>query len=274
MNRKTLVCKPAGALILFLASANVAAAADIDLNKMLAEKGPSLVTVKFVLKISMGQMFGGDQESDTEITGVLIDPKGLVLCSNTQLGGFVSMMKSMMGSMGGQMSATPTDLKVLIGDDAEGKDADLVARDTELDLAWIRLKSPSEVPLPYVDFSKASKLSVGDDMFAMRRLGKFFARTPIITECRIGGITQKPRELMIPSAALGSGMGAPVFTASGQPAGIIIMQVPESEGSDNPMAMMGRMAGMQDMMSGFILPSAAIVKATERALATTASSDK
>ena len=267
----------AGAAVFFGVFGIKVHAAGVDLGKMLTDKGQALVTVKFVLKVSMPGMFGGggDHESDTEITGVLIDPKGLVLCSNSQLGGFVSMMKSMMGPMGSQMTATPTDLKVLIGDDTEGKEADLVARDTELDLAWVRLKTPSDQALPFVDFAKSSKIAVGDDVFALRRLGKFFARTAIISECRIGGVTQKPRELMIPATALNAAMGAPVFASDGQPAGIIVMQVPEAEdGGENPMAMLGRMSGMQDMMSGFILPSAAIVKATQRALATASEESK
>lgn len=246
-----------------------ARAGEIDLKKMLDDKGHALVTVKFVLKVNMGQMFGGDQESETEISGVLIDAKGLVLCSNTQLGGFIGMMKSMMGSMGNDMSATPTDLKVLIGDDAEGREAELVARDTELDLAWIRIKTPGEVPFPFVDLSKSTKIKTGDQVFALRRLGKYFARSAVVSECRIGGQTQKPRELYVPATALSASLGAPVFAVDGQPAGIIVMQMPEADDSaGNPMAMMGRMSGMQDMMSGFILPAPTIVKATERALAT------
>lgn len=249
-------------------------AVETDLNKMLNEKSPALVTVKFVLKVSMGQKFGGDNESDTEITGVMIDPKGMVLCSNTQLGGFVSMMKSMMGSMGSQFSATPTDLKVLVGDDTEGREAELVARDTELDLAWIRMKSPADKPYDYVDFSKAAKVSVGDTIVSLRRLGKYFGRQAAIAESRIGGVIQKPRELLLPASALGTSLGSPVFVRDGQPLGMIIMQVPEAEGSaENPMAMMSRMSGMQDMMAGFILPAATIIKATERAMATSGSAE-
>lgn len=258
-----------GAMVIAAILASTTRAADIDLNKMLNEKGPAVVTVKFVLKISMGQMFGGDQESETEISGVLIDDKGLVLCSNTQLGGFIGMMKSMMGSMGGEMSATPTDIKVLIGDDTEGKEADLVARDTELDLAWVRLKTPSEKALAFVDFGKSAKLAIGDRVFSLRRLGKYFARTAVISESRIGGQTQKPRDLYSTASGLDASMGAPVFGADGQPAGLIVMQMPDGQDAgDNPMAMMGRLSGMQDMMGGFILPAATIVKATERALAT------
>ncbi len=255
-----------------LACSRCAIAAEaIPYDKFLAERGPMLVTVKFVLKVSMGSMFGGDEETDTEITGVMIDAKGLVLCSNTQLGGFIGMLKSMMGSMGGEMSATPTDLKVLVGDDTEGRDAELIARDTELDLAWVRIKEPGEKEYAYVDFAKSAKPAIGDTVISIRRLGKFFARSAVVAEGRIGGTTSKPRELLIPTGGLAGGLGAPVFDASGKPVGVMVMQAPEAEDSGgNPMAMLGRMSGMQDMMSGFLLPADIVVKATERALATVA----
>src|SRR5437867_7710551 len=61
--------------------------------KLLAEKSPALVTVKFVLKIKFG---GHDQERETEITGIMMDPKGLILCSSQQVGGISPAMKRMM----------------------------------------------------------------------------------------------------------------------------------------------------------------------------------
>lgn len=241
-------------------------------SKLLADKSPAIVSIKFVLKISGGAMFGGgDQESESEVNGVLIDAKGLVLCSNTQLAGFVGMMKQFMGPMGAQMSATPTDIKVLVGDDSEGKEAEIIARDTELDLAWVRIKTPGEHPFPFVDFSQSGSAKVGEEVYALRRMGKYFARTTVAGEGRIAGTTVKPRELMVPSGTVGASYGMPVFNTEGKPIGVVVMQVPESEGSDaNPMALLGRMSGMQDMMNGFILPAAQVVKATKRALETTA----
>ena len=243
-------------------------------SKLLTDKSPAIVSIKFVLKVNMGAMFGGgqEQESESEVNGVLIDAKGLVLCSNTQLAGFVGMMKQFMGEMGSQMTATPTDIKVLVGDDAEGKEAEIIARDTELDLAWVRIKNPGEAPFPFVDFSQSASAKVGEEVYAVRRLGKFFARSTVAAEGRIAGTTTKPRDLTIPTGNIGTAYGMPVFGAGGKPIGVVVMQVPESEGSDgNPMAMLGRMSGMQDMMNGFILPAAEVVKATKRALETAAS---
>lgn len=241
-------------------------------TKLLADKSSAVVSIKFVLKVSGGGMFGGgDEETETEINGVLIDAKGLVLCSNTQLGGFIGMMKQFMGPMAAQISATPTDIKVLVGDDSEGKEAEIIARDTELDLAWVKLKTPGEVPFPFVDFSQAATGKVGQEVYALRRMGKYFARSTVAVDGRIAGSTSKPRDLLVPSGTLAMAYGMPVFHADGKPVGVVVMQVPESEGSDgNPMAMLGRMSGMQDMMNGFILPAAEVVKATKRALDTAA----
>lgn len=237
--------------------------------KILKDREPALVTVKFVLKVKLGGMMGGmgDQESDTEITGVMIDPKGLVLCSNTQLGGFTGLMKRFMGGRGGEITATPTDLKVLIGDDVEGVDAELIARDSELDLAWVKVKEPAETPYPFVDFADGARAEIGDRVFAIREMDKYFGRSPVVAEGRIGGKTLKPRELYIPTAEFATAMGMPVYSAKGQVIGVMVMQMPMDEESDeNPLAMMSMMSGMQDMMGGFILPAANVVKATSRAL--------
>ncbi|MFQ5495023.1 MAG: serine protease [Phycisphaerae bacterium] len=257
------------ALVTTAASRAVAADA-INYQSVLAARSSALVTVKFVLKLKMGGMMGGmgDQETDTEITGVVIDPKGVVLCSNTQLGGFTALLSRMMGPMGGSLTATPTDLKVLVGDDTDGVEAKLIARDTELDLAWVKMNEAPEKALAHVDFSKAARPKVGDHVVGIRRMGKYFARQAIVIEGRIGGTVNKPRDLYVPSLAIATAQGLPVFTADGRVIGVTIMQMPESDdAAPNPLAMLSSLTGMQEMMSGLILPAADVMKATKRALA-------
>jgi S1-C subfamily serine protease len=243
-----------------------AAGDDDDLARLLADKEPGLVTIKFVLKMKMGA-FGGDQESENEATGVMVRPDGLVLCSNVQLGGIASMIQRVMGSQAGDFSATPTDIKVLIGDDTEGVDAEIVARDTELDLAWVRISDPREEAYAYVDFSKSAEVELGTPVVAVRRMGKYFGRVAVISDGRIGGITKKPRDLYVPSGNFAGSFGVPIFTADGRVVGMTVMQVPDAEDMGaNPMSMFGSMSGMQDMAGGFILPAATVAKATRRAL--------
>ena len=85
---------------------------------------------------------------------MVIDPKGLILCSNLQLTG---MAGAFMGMGMGRGGAVPTNIRVLIGDDTQGLKAKLLARDSELDLAWIELTEPAPKPLAAVDLTKATK---------------------------------------------------------------------------------------------------------------------
>jgi hypothetical protein len=232
-----------------------------DYEQLATAKADALVTVKFVLKLKMGGMMGGDQESNTEITGIMIEPKGLVLCSNTQLGGIPPMFRRIASRMGGDASATPTDIKVLVGDDSEGVEAKLLARDTDLDLAWIQIKDPKTYK--HVDITpKTSKPKVGQRVLYLTRMGKFFDRVVTIDEGRIGGLTSKPRELYVGGD---SGSGVPVFMPNGDFLGVTITQTPDEEDSDEgPMAMFGALTGRGP---GLILPASEIAKATERAKA-------
>lgn len=257
----------AGACVAVFYVCTAFAFASVDVPKLAKDKGPALVTLKFVLKVSAPMMGNEEEESDTEVTGVMIDPKGIVLCSNTQLAGFLGMMKKMMGPMGAQITATPTDLKVLVGDDTEGKEGELIARDTELDLAWVKIKEPGDKPYDYVDLKKNASPEVGQTIVVVRRMGKYFNRSTVVAESRIGGATTKPRPLFVPSVAMGMTLGLPVFSAGGDLVGILISQAPESEDAEfNPFAMMSALGDMQESMTGLILPAAEVAKATARAL--------
>jgi S1-C subfamily serine protease len=215
----------------------------------------SLVTVKFVMKIKMGGM--GNREQEGEITAVMIDPKGVVLCSNTQLGGISASMRRMMQT---DISIVPSELKILIGDDTEGIDAELVARDSELDLAWVRIKDAGDKKFDAVDLTDSALAELGQRVIAVRRMGRFFARTVVVAEGRVGGITKKPRDLYIPTGNIGNAVGLPIYTTAGKILGVTIIQMPDS-------AEMGGFSSFQESAALVILPAADVVKATKRALA-------
>lgn len=236
-----------------------------DYQKVLQDRSPAFVTIKFVLQVKMGGM--GDNESEMEITGVMIDPKGLVLTSNTQLGGIGGMMRQ----FGREITTTPTGIKVLVGEDTEGLDARLIARDTELDLAWVQIKEPGDKKFTYINLASGTQAKVGQVLIGIRRAGKFLDRIPVLVESRVAGIAKKPREMYVPTLPLSSVLGLPVFTSDGKVLGVAIMQTPaEDEEDQNPAAMFSRMSSMQEMMYGFILPAKDVVEATQRAKQTAA----
>ncbi len=251
--------------VLLAGTAGVQAQSAADYHKLLQEKSPAFVTIKFVLKMKMGGM--GETESETEITGAMIDPKGLVICSNTQLGGIAGFMRS----MGREISAIPTEIKVLVGEDTEGLDARLIARDTELDLAWVQIKEPGEKKFAHVNLASSVDAKVGQSVVGVRRMAKFFDRTTVVNESRVAGVTKKPRKLYVPMLPLTGNLGLPVFAPDGKVLGVAIMQMPSDEDQDeSPAAMFSRMSSLQDMMAGVILPAAEVIEATQRARQTAA----
>jgi len=275
MNRQTKGNKARNSVLCILVLAFWSAAPTLThaadgakLASIVDKHSGAYVTVKFVLKMSMPNMWGGggDQENETEVTGVMIDPSGLVLCSNTQLGGFTAMFKRYMGSMGESITAVPTDIKVLVGDDTEGKEAELIARDSELDLAWVRIKEPSDAKYQSIDLSQSGELAVGQEVFAIRRLGKYFGRAVIGMDGTIAGKTVKPRQLFVPSMGVAGSYGLPVFSGDGKVLGVSVMQFPDaSDSGSGPGAMFGQMSQMQDSVMGFVLPVSEVVQATKRA---------
>jgi len=236
------------------ALASVAGAAEkTEYEKLIADQSAAFVTVKFMLKVEGGF---GDGEDESEITGVMIEPDGLVLCSNGALGG--SRFFRRMGSI------RPTDIKVLIGDDTEGLPAKLVARDSELDLAWVRLDQPGEKPFPHLDLTKAASPSVGHRLLALRRMGKFFDRAFVASDGKVCGKVRKPRELYVPGGGLEVERGMPVFAEDGRVVGVVITQMPDAEEMQGGYRAL-MLSGGRDMFSSMILPAAEVLKATERA---------
>lgn len=164
--------------------------------------------------------------------------------------------------MGAGVTANPTDIKVLIGDDTEGVDATIVSRDTELDLAWIKIDEPAAEPYSHISLTGQAEAKIGTPTFSIRRMGKFFDRVPVISEGWIGALTHKPRDLYVAEGAMTVEPGLPVFATDGLLVGLFVVQMPETK---EALRAVGSGNSMQDMAGGLILPAAEIAKATQRA---------
>jgi S1-C subfamily serine protease len=255
---RTLLPVLAVSLITLCGLAPAAADGPAEFQKLMDERAPSIVSIKFILK-------GGDQEEEAEATGVVIEPDGLILTTNNAFGGFSARF--------GGPTQTPSDIKVMIGDDTQGVEASFVARDSELQLAWVKLKNAPAKPLTSVDFEKGAPGKLGGYVYMVGLMGKFFDRVPVVSEGRIGSVTKKPRELFIPSVGLaGNEMGMPVFDSAGKPIGVTTLILPEQEEvQGNPG---GMRAAMRGITSGImILPAAEVAAATKRAKETAPAPD-
>ena len=217
--------------------------------------GPAAcVTVKCVMKVEGRPAARAGKVAIWRPPALVIEPAGLVLASNAKMGGLASRMG---------MSVTPTNIKVLIGDDTEGLKAKILVKDPDLDLCWITIDDEKAKGKTFtaVDFASSSPAAVGDKLFVVARMGKFFDHALSVDEGRVGGATKKPRALFIPSGFSGGQremLGTPMFAADGKVVGVNIVQIPDKEDME------GGESGGEGNTGILLLPAAEIVKATIR----------
>ena len=230
-----------------------AAADRPEWGRLIAQSTDALVAVKFVLQIKGAK--GSDRSSEEEAFCLLVDPSGIVLCPSGYIG---IAPQSMRRAMGG-MSATPGEFKVLIGDDPEGYEARLLARDADLELAWLQIKTPGK-KLPALDLSTRPQPQVGDKLLSLQRAPRYLGRAPIVSENALGGTATRPRPLLM-LAGPGLAPGVAVFSSAGVLVGVTIAQRADE----------GERASSGQRVPTLVLPVAELAAATKRALEAPAS---
>jgi hypothetical protein len=231
---------PAAMALSAVATAPAAAEAK-SVAELAMERAKFEVMIKFINK-------GDGEDEEVEVPGTMISADGLVLTSN------------LFFPDGG----SPSDMKVLVGDDTQGVDAKFVARDSELALAWVRIDTKPTEPYAFIDFSKGTTATTGDAIFSVRKMGKFFGQSPIVNEGKVAAVTTKPRALLIPNNTMYmvGDLAVPVYAASGVPVGLTTIISPEADemgGSGNPFRGFDRGSSM-------ILRASDVAEATAKAI--------
>lgn len=227
--------------------------ADVDIKSyesVMAKAQQSLVVIKYVAKFETPQ---GPQDIEREINALAIGDNGLIVCSSLQLGTsrFLRTVNAMV---------TPSDIKVLYGDDTVGVEADLVATDAELDLSWLRIKDFAKMKNKpgIIDYAQPATVQLGSPIMVVARLHKYYGRAIVISEGRIAGKVEKPRSMWVGRSGVEQEPGMPVFAADGKPVGIVTFQVPDPEDFSQ--------REMRDAQETLIIDAATLTKATKRAL--------
>ncbi len=224
-----------------------------------------VVTVQIVLKskISMGGRGGESNESRQEVTATVVDPSGIAVLSlsATDPG---QMVQNMMG--GGddesrfKMETELTDVKMLLEDGTEVP-AEVVLRDRDLDLAFIRPKTKLTSAMLAVDLTGAGKADVLDEIITLNRLGKAAGRSYAASVERISAIVQRPRLFYIPEANMTTTtLGAPAFTLDGKVLGVFVMRTAKGRGTSS----FGVMGSPTDSFTGVIVPADDVLKAVKQ----------
>lgn len=211
----------AGIIATAIVGAPRAAIADdaAALQALLGRVAPSIVIVKVVMKTTGTQ--GGDRETKADFTGVIVDKTGLIMISNMMFS--YARVNALLGrnvGQAGDLKTYPTEMKTLFDQDDKEYATTLVATDTKLDLAFVKVDGLGDKKLTAVDFSGSETGTVGEEVVSVSRLHKGFDYAPYFMTSRISGTILKPKKAYCVEGGL-EGLGLPVFSATGEILGVL-----------------------------------------------------
>lgn len=228
----------------------------------------AVVTVQLVMKSKMSvRGAGGDaNEAKEEVTGTVIDPSGLTVLSLTATDP-AGMMRSMMEDLspdlkefGLKVESSLESVKILLPDGTEIP-SEVVLRDKDLDLAFVRPVKKSEKPMAAVDLKNAAPVQVLDQVVTLNRLGRVSQRAHAASIERINAVVQKPRTFYIAGSEMTTTtLGSPAFTLDGKLAGIFVMRTVKGGGGGG----MGMLRGQPDNVASIILPPGDILETAKQ----------
>lgn len=209
-----------------------------DLEAALERTAPVVVTVQFLLK------YDGGYEEPSWAHGAVVDAEGLILVSGSEVGGG---------------DAKLVDVKVLFGSDPKEWPAVLVARDTALDLAYVRILPGEGRPFRFVDLAAAAAArttepKLGETLYGVTRTGRGFDYAPAIRRLYLTCRIEAPRKMWDFTGEF-SEAGLPVFDLAGHAVAVLANQQ-SAEGADED-------GGSHHDV--FALPLAVVLKSLEAA---------
>lgn len=227
-------------------------------REVMQNQQAGVVTLQLVLKekFSAPGMASQDSESTSEATGTVISPEGLTVLSLFKTDP-TALFEAIMPEMGGgemSMSTEVSEVKFLMPDGTEIP-AEVVLRDKDLDMVFIRPKEKPEEPFGYVDLSNYEKPQILEQLVRLNRLGKVSGRAYSASLTRVEAVVDRPRTYFVPENAQNdlTHLGSPAFTLDGKIVGVTFLRLIKSSGGMSGMG--GMMGGLQEVLTTVILPA-------------------
>lgn len=239
-------------------------------KKISAEHKDAVVWLSVLAKTSMSaegdvpaqiksMLAAQEKEEKSEVTGTVIDASGLIV---TALGGLDKSsvvdgqtVNTPMGAIKLKSNSEIKEVKVITSDGSEIP-ADLVLKDADLGLAFIKIRMDSEeakgIELQSINLADSAKGEVLDECVALGRLDESLNREASLVTTEISGVTTRPRTFY---RVMTDTIGCPVYLANGKLLGVSVLRNPKGNSSRSG----------QIQISPVILPAADIAKVAAQA---------
>lgn len=235
------------AVVLMTVSAGTGSATDVKTAARAAVTRwqKAIITVRVVAKIKSPR---GEEENQFEVTGSVIDPSGLTVVSAQSVDP-AAMLRAFLSSIGrpGMDEKTNYDSEItqttMILQDGTEVDADVVLKDADLDLAFVRpRKAQTFDSIPLKPRGKAIELL--EDIFVISRMDRSENRVTAINIGVIQATVKGPRIYYVANQELSAGsLGCVAFDADAKPLGVFVAKPNQNTNDKGMGALMNMMAG-------------------------------
>lgn len=231
-------------------------------TKVFEANRDAVVTIHVVSKalfISPGG--SSEEEMVNEATGAVIGADGLTVVSLSAADPS-HLLSNMMDSMSDdyRMQVETVSLEILKPDGGEIK-AEIVLRDKDLDLAFVRPQEKLDTPMPFIDLANAGEATVFEQVVTINRLGKVANRVHAGSFERINAVVEKPRKFYLPGTdSSQTTAGSPVFKLDGSLVGVFVIRSIKSSGGGGG----GMFGGSNDNAMAIVLPVADILESAQQ----------
>ncbi len=205
---------------------------EADARKIIEASKDAVVTVDIVIEAKMTYNGKTEKQEDKHTTtATVIDSSGLVVTSLTQVSPDAGNDPQDKAD-GYSYSIDTKDVRIRTADGTEIP-ADIVLRDQDLDLAFIKPKTKPEKPMAFIDLAASGAAQVLDQIVVVSRLGQAANRSTAARLDRVESVVTKPRTFYIVNSSLHDELGVPAFTMDGKCIGVLVLRYMSGSHSDD-----------------------------------------
>jgi hypothetical protein len=172
----------------------------------------AVVTVKFVMSVTAS---GKEERIEDRTQALLVSADGLLLVPDRAVSIDFRQFSGAGKAQGAAPVAKSSEFRVRLAGGDDWLPADLVTRDTQLGLAWLRLRAPPS-KLAFVDLDHGIRAEPGMTFFSLMRTSDEWGGVPVFREGFVMGETRTPKSLL-----LVDGVPGMAFSAEGAPMGYV-----------------------------------------------------